>query len=133
MSEAALREVLAKHSAQLGRHLRLSQHLDEWLERLRYRANALSMRDTIAGDLQAGRRTLQPTKYPLYPYQQEGMLHLVCQGRALLADEMGLGKTVQAVAASTLLKELHGIRRVLVISPASLKGEWLEQIEDVTR
>ena len=42
---------------------------------------------------------------------------------------MGLGKTVQAVAASTLLKELHGIRRVLVISPASLKGEWLEQIE----
>ena len=41
---------------------------------------------------------------------------------------MGLGKTVQAIAASALLRELRGIERVLVVSPASLKAEWEEQI-----
>jgi ERCC4-related helicase len=56
------------------------------------------------------------------------MLHLTFTGRALLADEMGLGKTVQAIAACMLLRRTMGIRRVLVISPASLKGEWEEQI-----
>jgi len=44
--------------------------------------------------------------------------------RALLADEMGLGKTIQAIAASTLLHRLGKARRVLVVTPASLKTEW---------
>ena len=67
-------------------------------------------------------------KRKLYPYQQEGACHLAGKGRAMLADEMGLGKTVQAVAAALLLRETVGIRRVLVVLPASLKGEWEEQI-----
>lgn len=50
--------------------------------------------------------------------------------RALLADDMSLGKTVQAIAACALLRELRGIERVLVVSPASLKVEWEEQIAD---
>ncbi len=64
----------------------------------------------------------------LYPYQCEGALHLAGKGRALLADEMGLGKTVQAIAAALLLRETVGIRRTLVVVPASLKGEWEDQI-----
>ncbi|MGB5774349.1 MAG: DEAD/DEAH box helicase [Sedimenticolaceae bacterium] len=60
------------------------------------------------------------------------MLHLAFTGRALLADEMGLGKTVQAIAACELLRRTLGIQRVLVISPASLKGEWEEQIAKFT-
>ena len=44
----------------------------------------------------------------------------------------GLGKTVQAVAACELLRRILDIRRVLVISPASLKGEWAEQIAKFT-
>ncbi len=60
------------------------------------------------------------------------MLHLAFTGRALLADEMGLGKTVQAIAACELLRQITGIRRILVISPASLKGEWEEQITKFT-
>lgn len=67
-------------------------------------------------------------KQTLYPYQREGALHLAGKGRALLADEMGLGKTVQAIAGALLLKEVAGIRRTLVVVPASLKGEWEEQI-----
>jgi hypothetical protein len=60
------------------------------------------------------------------------MLHLAFGERVMLVDDMGLGKTVQAVAAGALLKELRGIRRVLVISPASLKTEWEEQIRKFT-
>ena len=67
-------------------------------------------------------------KKPLYPYQREGAYHLAGKGRALLADEMGLGKTVQAIAAALLLRETVGIRHVLVVVPASLKGEWEDQI-----
>ncbi|HZF08521.1 MAG TPA: DEAD/DEAH box helicase, partial [Thermoanaerobaculia bacterium] len=52
--------------------------------------------------------------------------------RALLADEMGLGKTVQAIAACALLRERRGVERVLVVSPASLKAEWEEQIARFT-
>ena len=67
-------------------------------------------------------------KRKLYAYQMEGAIHLASKGRALLADEMGLGKTVQAIAAALLLRETVGLRRVLVVLPASLKGEWEEQI-----
>ncbi len=67
-------------------------------------------------------------KKPLYPYQREGACHLAGKGRALLADEMGLGKTVQAIAAALLLRETVGVKRALVVVPASLKGEWEDQI-----
>jgi SNF2 family DNA or RNA helicase len=69
---------------------------------------------------------------PLFPYQREGMLHLAFTERALLADEMGLGKTIQAIAACALLHRLGKARRVLVVTPASLKTEWEEQIQRFT-
>jgi superfamily II DNA or RNA helicase len=69
---------------------------------------------------------------PLFPYQRDGMLHLAFTERALLADEMGLGKTIQAIAACALLHRLGQARRVLVVTPASLKTEWEEQIQRFT-
>ncbi len=54
---------------------------------------------------------------------------LASKGWAILADEMGLGKTVQAIAAALLMKEVAQVRRVLVVVPTSLKGEWADQIE----
>lgn len=60
------------------------------------------------------------------------MLHLALNERALLADDMGLGKTVQAIAACEWLYQTNKIKKVLVVTPASLKGEWLEQIEKFT-
>ncbi len=63
-------------------------------------------------DVAAGKRTLDPLRHPLYPYQQDGMLHLAFGERTMLADEMGLGKTVQAIAACELLHQLRDIQRV---------------------
>jgi hypothetical protein len=82
--------------------------------------------------VQSGEWPAHETKVPLFPYQREGMLHLAFTERALLADEMGLGKTIQAIAACALLHRLGQARRVLVVTPASLKTEWEEQIQRFT-
>src|SRR5207253_10743712 len=82
--------------------------------------------------VQSGQWPAHETKSPLFPYQRDGMLHLAFTERALLADEMGLGKTIQAIAACALLHRLGKARRVLVVTPASLKTEWEEQIQRFT-
>jgi ERCC4-related helicase len=125
------RAIMASHAA-VRRRIRVSTELNTWLESLDRRAQRLRSRQHFEAEVTAGKASLDVVKHPLYPYQQEGMLHLAFTGRALLADEMGLGKTVQAVAACELLRRTLGIRRVLVISPASLKGEWEEQIAKFT-
>jgi superfamily II DNA or RNA helicase len=116
--------------------IRLSRHLLPWVEEERRKAARQTARERFLAEVQAGgpseNSTLDVVRVPLYPYQQEGMLHLAFTERALLADEMGLGKTVQAIAACELLRRLRGVERVLVVCPASLKGEWEEQIARFT-
>jgi superfamily II DNA or RNA helicase len=65
-----------------------------------------------------------------YWYQTEAVRKVLKQfrGRVLLADEVGLGKTVEAGMA---LKEylLRGMaRRVLILTPATLVGQWEEEM-----
>ncbi len=108
--------------------LRVSRRLAGWIETRRARGRRRRERARFEAGLQAGRRSSDFLKHPLLPYQVEGALHLAFAERALLADDMGLGKTVQAIAACVLLRSLRGIERVLVVSPASLKAEWEEQI-----
>ena len=51
-------------------------------------------------------------------------------GRAILADEVGLGKTIEA---SIIYKELaiRGLaRRVLILTPASLVGQWQGELQE---
>lgn len=52
------------------------------------------------------------------------------EGRAILADEVGLGKTIEA---GIILKELsvRGLaRRILILTPASLVNQWIDELED---
>ena len=109
-------------------HLRVSRRLESWINARRASDRRRRERTRFEAALEAGRRSLDFLKHPLLPYQVEGTLHLAFGERVLLADDMGLGKTVQAIAACALLRELRGVERVLVVSPASLKAEWEEQI-----
>src|SRR6266576_3377117 len=66
-----------------------------------------------------------------YPHQERTCLRVLreMRGRAILADEVGLGKTVEA---GLLLKEyaIRGlVRRALILTPASLTGQWREEME----
>ena len=61
----------------------------------------------------------------LKPFQRAGVSYLLSQRRAFLADEQGLGKTIEALAAI----EADGAYPAVVVCPASLKLNWLREIE----
>ncbi|HEX2889817.1 DEAD/DEAH box helicase [Vineibacter terrae] len=125
--EALLAAVNAAPS-NVRRHIRASRYLPSWTEAAKRREARAEARTRFLAEVEAGRQTLDLLRHKLLPYQREGMLHLAFGERALLADDMGLGKTIQAIAACELLRHLKGVSRVLVVCPASLKGEWQEQV-----
>jgi hypothetical protein len=129
--EAALGELEQLAATELP-ELRISQEVRPWLETRRRALERKQMRHEYEMRVQQGDWPAQETNVPLFPYQREGMLHLAFTERALLADEMGLGKTIQAIAACALLHRLGKAERVLVVTPASLKTEWEEQIQRFT-
>src|SRR5207302_4194109 len=66
-----------------------------------------------------------------YRHQERTCLRVLreMRGRAILADEVGLGKTIEA---GLLLKEyaIRGlVRRVLILTPGSLTGQWRAGME----
>ena len=61
----------------------------------------------------------------LKPFQRAGVSYMLAQRRAFLADEQGLGKTIEALAAI----EADGAYPAVVVCPASLKLNWLREIE----
>lgn len=60
-------------------------------------------------------------------YQEFGAQYAIHQSRAILGDEMGLGKTVQALAVMAHLAA-HGQKRFLVVCPASVLVNWMNEI-----
>jgi len=64
----------------------------------------------------------------LYPHQLEGVAFLLGRRRALLTDDMGLGKTRQSIIALT---EANARGPYLVVCPASLKRNWVREIQAV--
>lgn len=66
----------------------------------------------------------------LFAYQKEGIDFLVNHDRALLADEMGLGKSCQVLrAAQEKAESVNKGLRVLIVCPASLRLNWLNEIK----
>ncbi|HEX6002521.1 MAG TPA: DEAD/DEAH box helicase, partial [Burkholderiales bacterium] len=125
-------ELVEEIRASRSQSVRISQDVALWLAaRSREHDRTLSRREYEAG-VASGSHPEHVTRSALFPYQREGMLHLAFNERALLADEMGLGKTIQAIAACALLRDLGKARRVLIVTPASLKAEWEEQIRKFT-
>ncbi len=114
------------------KYVRVAEAVREHLELLQDREAVQQQKDWFLEQVKSGHRTFDVLATKLYPYQAQGAMHLAFGGRAMLADDMGLGKTVQAIAAAALLKELRGIERVLVITPASLKHQWAREIRRFT-
>jgi SWI/SNF-related matrix-associated actin-dependent regulator 1 of chromatin subfamily A len=61
----------------------------------------------------------------LKPFQRAGVSYLLERRRAFLADEQGLGKTIEALAAV----EAAGAYPAVVVCPASLKLNWMRELE----
>jgi len=65
---------------------------------------------------------------PPLNHQKEAIEKLVGCKRFILADDMGLGKTT-----STIIAALEtGAKKILIISPASLKINWMREIQNYT-
>lgn len=72
-------------------------------------------------------------KLPLFNYQRLGVMYAATNKVGmLLADEMGLGKTLQGIGAALFMKAHGGAKKVLVITPASLKFNWPLEIAKFT-
>ena len=65
-----------------------------------------------------------------YKFQRQGIDWLKSHFKCILADEMGLGKTVQAIG---LVNECPGIKKVLIVCPASLKLNWAKELRSWLR
>jgi superfamily II DNA/RNA helicase len=96
------------------------------------RADMLAREQEWLAGLEAGTLDLNLLNVPLYDFQVRGALFLACRGRSILGDDMGLGKTVQTLAAVELLARERGVRRVLVVAPASVKYQWESEIKKFT-
>lgn len=68
----------------------------------------------------------KPEGLEYLPYQKAGIAAMLNRPSTLLADEMGLGKTIQAIG---VINTDPSIKRVLVICPATLKLNWVRELE----
>jgi superfamily II DNA or RNA helicase len=114
--------------SRVQRHLLVADEVRAHLDRLQDLDAIRRQREWFLEQVEQGTRSLSLLSTRLYPYQEQGAMHLAFGARALLADDMGLGKTVQAIAACSLLHQLRDIQKVLIVCPASLKHQWAREI-----
>ncbi|MCY3767908.1 MAG: DEAD/DEAH box helicase [Gammaproteobacteria bacterium] len=84
-------------------------------------------------DMQASTRVGKNLRVSLRPYQQHGLNWLWHLSQlklgACLADDMGLGKTIQVIALLLAIKNQHLNQPSLLVLPASLLGNWQDELE----
>lgn len=65
-----------------------------------------------------------------FPHQVQAVKAVISKfrGRALLCDEVGLGKTIEACLVMMEYLQRGLATRVLILTPASLTGQWQEEL-----
>ena len=69
-------------------------------------------------------RAPHPPNMVARPYQHAGVEYALARQHCLLGDAPGVGKTAQAILISNAI----GAKRTLVVCPASLRGNWEEEV-----
>lgn len=66
------------------------------------------------------------------PFQLYPVLKALLMPRVslLLADDVGVGKTIEAGLITSELISQRGIRRILIICPASIQEQWQDEMKD---
>lgn len=98
------------------------------MHELNLRAHRLkAMRHTGITTLAQLRRKIR-----ILPHQVKAAIKVLnnLQGRAILADEVGLGKTIEAGIVMKELISRGKARSVLILTPASLAGQWQQELWD---
>jgi SNF2 family DNA or RNA helicase len=94
-------------------------------------AHELSKRHSVA-DAEKLAGALLDAQVDLNPHQVEAALFAfkspLSKG-AILADEVGLGKTIEA-GLVVAQKWTEGRRRMLVVTPANLRKQWSQEVEE---
>jgi hypothetical protein len=113
---------------QLGEDVLVYPDAEEYIQQQLYRERISGLVQEIRRDPKRHALRKELLNVEMLPYQMDGVAFVVGAGRAILADEMGLGKTIQAIGVAELLAREAGIRKVLIVTPASLKSQWRSEI-----
>lgn len=68
-----------------------------------------------------------------YPWQVKGIRFGCERGSFANFDDMGLGKSIQALSVAAVFHDEGLVKRVLVVAPGGLVGNWAEEITNNTR
>ena len=124
-------------TGQIGLHIKTSQTFAEHMRaggwdpaemvHLRLEGERLAVLDNFEELLATASAHIDPL-----PYQEATAREALSrmQGRAILADEVGLGKTIEAglVMKELVLRGL--VRRILIITPATLRDQWEAELRE---
>ena len=87
------------------------------------------------GEGEARRKSMEPwikDDIVYYPHQVEAIRLLAKQNSFLLADDMGLGKSLEALTVFAVDVVRGWVKTGLIVCPATLKGNWADEIEKFT-
>src|SRR6478736_2174977 len=84
----------------------------------------------------APRKSLEPyikDDIVYYDFQVDGVRHMARRLNGILADDMGLGKSLQALTVFGIDVYRGWAEKLLIVCPATLKGNWQDEVEKFTR
>ena len=110
---------------------RLRRRRARWQLTGRGRALRAAARVVVEAPPSAALRAAFRARMTLLPWQFAPALAIVAgHPRILIADEVGLGKTTQAALIIAELRERREAARVLVLTPAGLRAQWVGELKE---